>query len=1019
MLQDLKFINFLLGRSILYKEQKSKAAMLRRSAVSLAIGMCFAGAVWAAEAGGLRIMVTGAGGKPVAGATVKVSSPSSLVAKTAVTEADGSVRVAGLDPATDYKVEVIAPGYSDFTARDVVVVSGKNLTLNYPLGSEAVQSVTVTSSRLAQVDTTSATVGTVLNLSVVEALPTARSYQGYLQLVPGVKPSQGGNPSSKSGVNYADIGGATGTSTDNVYILDGVDVTDNNAGTAGADINSEIIQEQQILTGGIPAEYAGGSGLVSKVVTKSGSNEFHGSVNYYFQNDRLVSDYKNLPNTGFSTYDAAFTLGGPIIKDKLWFFGSYQRKNRDTDVATAAGEYLRTVSDEQKLGFAKLTWQPTDNDRVVATFFNDPTEVSGSVDPTILNNRDTRQVRGGDNYKVEYTRDIGDLRLNAYMFRHEGELSTYAADLSTRNDVAFRNASPAATIAQRSLGGAGSAFATSRDRDELGLSAEYYFETAAMGSHTIKAGFSKSENDYFEDSTVTGPEKARYSSIAAANSGVSFADFVGSGWAGTRSIVAADIPRFRTAINNSPDKGYFLGLLDTDRDGNVSDAEFQAYRFTSTAGNPNGQVNNYRIQEVTAAPFTVSATGKAFYLQDTWTMDKLTVNAGVRTEEWIHYDSRGDKSAEFDWKLAPRLSVVYDLGGDGRSKVWGFLGRYYDPVRTNMSDFAGNLTGPELAEQVFFGDRWLTFRTRGGPKTPDALIAPSTKTPYTDELMLGWATSLGRDYTLSLTYTKRETRDILEDYDLALYSDPTLTVATAPEGYAAPGSAFYLPYSYFGYTAAPNSNYVIATLAGGKRDYQGVEVSLTKAKRDNWQGHASYTYNQAKGNTNSDSNADFQGDWVALDPRAPNAYGPQPGNIKHQVKAYGTYYFANGLELSGVFSWNSGVLYSRTQLISRRALPVMDDPYLFGGVVDTWITPGSIGSQTGPDYYELDVRLKYNYKFLGKHKVELFLDVFNILDKQSPISEMPLVAGNGVYSFGQANAWVQPRRFYLGARYSF
>lgn len=1002
-------------------KQKSRAAMLRRSAISLAVGMCFIGAAWAAESGGLRISITGAAGKPLAGATVKISSPSSLVTKTAVTEADGSVRVAGLDPATDYKVEVVAPGYSNFSANDVVVVSGQNLSLGYALGgTDNVQRVVVTSSRLAQVDSTSATVGTILNLGVVESLPTSRSYQGYLQLVPGVKPSQGGNPSSKSGVNYADIGGATGTSSDNVYILDGVDVTDSNTGTFGSNINSEIIQEQQILTGGIPAEYAGGSGLVSKVVTKSGGDEFHGSVNYYFQNDNVVAKNKHNTSSGFSTYDAAVTLGGPIIKEKLWFFSSYQRKSRDTDVTDATtGAPLRTVSREDKLGFAKITWQPTENDRLVASFFNDPATISGSTVPTTLNNRDSSQVQGGDNYKLDYTRDMDKLRVNVYAFRHEGEVSTYAADLSARNDVAYRNASPAPTTAQRSMGGLGSALASSRNRDEIGLSGEYFLETASMGSHTIKAGFSVSKNEYVEDSIVTGPEKARYASIAAANAGVSFAEYVGSGWAGTRSLVAADIPRFITAINGSADKPYYLGLLDSNRDGAVSAAEINAYKFTSTAGNPTAQVNNYRIREVQAAPYTVKATGKAFYLQDTWTNKRLTINAGVRAEEWVHLDSKDEESAKFKWKLAPRLSTVYDLTGDGRSKVWAFVGRYYDPVRTNMSDFAGNLTGPVLDEQIYLGDKWLTFRTRGGPKTPDALIAPSTKTPYTDEFMLGWATSLGKDYTLSASYTKRATRDILEDYDLALYSDPTLTVATADHGYAAPGSAYYLPYSYFGYSAAPNSNYVIGTLAGGKRDYQGIEVSLTKAKRDNWQGGASYTWNEAKGNTNSDSNADFQGDWVALDPRAPNAYGPQPGNIKHQAKGYGSYFFDNGLELSGVFNWNSGVLYSRTQLISGRNLPVMDAEYLNGGVLDTFISPNSVGSQSGPAYYTLDVRLKYVYKFTASQKVELFLDVFNLLDKQLPTSEMPLVAGSGAYKFGQANAWVEPRRLYVGARYSF
>jgi hypothetical protein len=997
--------------------------MLRRSAISMAVGMCFIGAALAAETGGLRIAITGPQGKPLAGATVRVSSPSSLVTKTAVTEADGTVRIAGLDPATDYKVEVVAPGYPNYTATDVAVVSNQNPSLTYSVGDAAgtpgAQQVVVTGSRLVRVDTTSATVGTVLNLGVVESLPTARSYQSYLQLVPGVKPSAGGNPSSKSGVNYSDIGGATGTSSDNVYILDGVDVTDSNTGTFGSNINSEIIQEQQILTGGIPAEFAGGSGLVSKVITKSGSNEYHGSINYYFQNDNLVAKNKHNTASGFSTYDTALTLGGPIIKDKLWFFGSFQKKARETDVLNAGtGAFMRTVNRDEKLGFAKITWQATENDRLVASFFNDPTTITGTTLNTTLNNRDTSRKQGGDNYNIQYSRDMENLRLTAYAFRHLGEVSDFSADQSPRNNVAFRN-NPGATLEQRSLGGFGTDVISERNRDEVGFNAEYFLETANAGTHTIKGGFLVSKNEYFEDSRYTGTEKALYTSIAAANTGVSFTDYLGTGWTGSRAMVAGDIPRVISAINgaSAADKTYYLGLLDTNRDGVISDPEIRAARFNTTAGNPGGQVNQYRVIEVQAAPYTVEATGKAAFLQDTWTKDKLTVGAGVRAEEWVHKDSKGAQAAKFKWKLAPRFNVVYDPAGDGRSKVWAFLGRYYDPIRTNMSDFAGNLTGPVQDEQVRLGDRWLTFRTRGGEKTPDAIFAPSTKTPFTDEFMLGYATNLGRDYTVSAAYTKRRTRNILEDYDLALYSDPTNTPDV--EGHAAPGTFLYLPYSYFGFPSKPNANYVLGTLAGGKRDYQGVEVSLTKAKRDNWMGSVSYTWNQAKGNSNSDSNADFQGDWLALDPRAPNAYGPQPGDIKHQFKGYGTYFFNNGLEVSTVFNWNSGMRYTRAQLISGRYLPMMDDAYVVKNTLDTWITPGVVGAETGPSYYTLDMRLKYTYKLAGSQKVELFLDLFNVLDKQSGQTAMALVAGNGVYKFGESNTFVEPRRLYVGARYSF
>ena len=1002
---------------------------IKRSVLTVALGMCIAGAAWAADPGGLRISINGADGGPVAGATVKVSSPDSLVSKTGVTGEDGTVRLQGLDPATNYTVEISAAGYNDYSASNVAVVSGRNLSLGYSLGggsssssATTLDAVVVTGASLAAIDTTSATVGSTLTLQMVESLPTGRNYQSYLQLVPGVKPSPGGNPSSKSGVNYSDIGGAAGTSSDNVYLIDGVDVTDSNTGTFGANFNSEIIQEQQVITGGVPAEYAGGSGLISKVITKSGSDEWHGSLNYYLQNDNLVNKDKHGESAGFSTYDTAFTLGGPIVKEKLWFFASYQKKYREDDVLDpSTGSAMRTVDNDARYAFFKTTWQITENDRLVATFFNDPTEISGSRTATTLNNRDFAQKQGGDNYKLEYTRDWGPVLLNAYGFRHEGELSQIPAyqDVSL-NNVAFFN-SPA-SLAERSQGGGGTALITERNRDEFGASLEYYLDTS-WGTHTIKGGFSYSENEYFEDSVITGPDRARYASIAAANAGVTLGEFFGPGWSGTRSISSSDYSRLindtgRPGVGDSTaaDRAYFLSVVDLNGDGTVSVDELNAYQFTSTAGNPTGQVNNYRIMEASAAPFSVYTKGKTFYLQDTWTLNQWTVNAGIRAEEWTHENSKGEESAKFDWEFAPRLSVVYDVFGDGRSKVFGFYGRYYDPIRTNMADFAGNLTGPLLYEQVFIGDRWLTFRVRGGEQTPDALFAPSTKTPYTDEFMLGASHTIGQDMSLSVTFTRRTTKDILEDYDLALYSDPS--VEPGDHGVAHPGSMFYLPYSYFGYDGAPNSNYVIGTLAGGKREYNGLEITLQKFKSDNWQGMLSYTYNDAHGNTNSDSNADFQGDWLAIDPRAPNMWGRQPGNIEHQFKAFGSYEFNFGLELSAVFNWNSGIIYSRSQLISSRYLPIMGEEYEFDGIYDTWVLPNSIGAETGPSYYTLDMRAKY-VKELPVGELEFFVDVFNVLNKQSPISHMALVDGNGVYAFGQPNDWVEPRRAYLGVRYSF
>ncbi|CAN5347638.1 hypothetical protein BH09PSE1_BH09PSE1_18450 [soil metagenome] len=980
------------------------------------------------QTGALRIGVTSANG-PVAGATVTISSPDSLVTKTGTTDASGSVRVSGLDPATNYTVAVAASGYADYSATSVAVVSGRELSLGYSLSSNdgtasTVDDIVVTGRSLAAIDVTSAQVGTTLTLDVVESLPTGRSYQSYLQLVPGVKPSAGGNPSSRSGVNYSDVGGAVGTSTDNVYYLDGVDVTDPTTGTFGTNFNSEIIQEQQVIVGGVPAEYAGGSGLISRVITKSGSNDFHGSLNYYFQNDSLVAKDEHATSGGFSTYDTAATLGGPILRDRLWFYGSYQKRHREDEVLNVAtGATIRNVTNDAEYTFGKITWQATSNDRLSVSYFEDPTEISGSASSAVLNNRSVAQVQGGQNYKVDYTHTWGDLLLNGYYFKHEGEVSQVSADQSVRDTVTFQN-NAASTLAQRQLGGAGTAIETHRDREEYGFNGEYYLDTG-FGSHTFKAGYVHTQNTYAENSTVPGG--VTYTSLAAQYAGKTYADYTGLVPAGgvappaltARSIVQQDNPRIIAALQANPTA---RAAVDTNGDGTVSIDELNAYRFTSTAGNPYGNVNVYRALRTISAPYSVESEGQTAYLQDTWTWNQLTVLAGVRAEKWEHFDSNGAQSALFDWEYAPRLSVTYDLFGDGRSKVFGFAGRYYDPIRNNMSDFAGALTGPVDEEQIFVGGQWVTFRTRGGATTPDALFSPSTKTPYTDEFLIGAETTIGSSIGVRATITRRETRDILEDFDLALYSDPTLTAPgganPAPDGYAYPGSFFYLPYSYFGYSSAPNANYVIGTLPGGERNYTGFELVVTKYKTDHWQGQASYTYNAAEGNSNSDSNADFQGDWVALDPRAPNVYGDQPGNIKHQFKAYGSYDFDFGLQASAVFNWNSGALYTPAQLISGRYFAPMGPFTTVGGVRDTYLLPGFVGSETTPSYYTFDARLKY-VKDLPIGEAEFFLDIFNVLNRQVATDEVKLLAGSGQFLYGQANAWVAPRRAYLGVRFSF
>src|SRR3546814_10899105 len=110
-------------------------------------------------------------------------------------------------------------------------------------------------------------------------------------------------------------------------------------------------------------------------------------------------------------------------------------------------------------------------------------------------------------------------------------------------------------------------------------------------------------------------------SIAIGDSGATFDEFTGAGWTGTRSIVAGDTTRIITAINNSPDSAYYMGLLDGNGDGTITDDDLGAYQFDSTAGTPPGPVNNYRLRQPGPAPSPVTPKGKAFYTPDTWPLN--------------------------------------------------------------------------------------------------------------------------------------------------------------------------------------------------------------------------------------------------------------------------------------------------------------------------------------------------------------------------------------------------------------
>ena len=981
-----------------------------------------AGSAQITTAGTIEVIVTDDAGLRVPGVVVTARSADAVTTRTETTDDEGRALLVGLEPSTQYVVTSELASFKPTRNEKVLVRSGQTTTIRVTLAlggiTEAVQ-VTVDS---PLVDTRSATVGQDITLRLTESLPTGRSYQSYLQMVPGVmpdSPTSPGNPAARGGMNYSDILGDLGVSSDNFYYFDGINVTDPLTGTFGANLNTEIIQEQKVITGGIPAEFVGVPGLLANVITKSGSNTFHGSANYFFQNDALVAENKNSPDEEFSTYDTAFTFGGPLLRDRAWFFGSYRRTEREDDVTSLDTlQSLRTATNTQNQGYAKGTWAPTASDSVSFTFLNDPTDISGSDDRDITNARDRSIEQGGNRYAVNYSRVLGSALIDVAYNVHNGEVSQFSAIREPSNTVLFRS-TDARTLEDEQLGGFGQDLINQRDVKLATGSIQWN-----LGRHTVKAGGEYQWNENFRNTTFL--ESATYTSLPAHLSGITAGDVsVGSfsGSIGFDPFNTSDFEGLIRTIDGAPNRASFYSLLDVNGNGAITADELAArLSYTNTAGNPDALINYDRTFQASEGPQETESKGFSLFVQDTFRMNRLTFNLGLRAEQWKHFATTGENIFTFDWEVAPRLSAVFDVLGDGRQKAFAYWGRYYDPIRNNMTNFAGTLTGSVLEEQVFLNGDWVTFRTRGGQTQQDAFFAPTTQTPYTDDFNVGYEIDLGRSMSFGATYTNRRTRDILEDYDLSLYAVDTEGSTAAYPGPIDHPDSLWLGLDYFGYAENPGSNFVIATLEGGERNYNGVEFSFRKRYSNNWQALASYTYNKAEGNSNSDSNADFQGDVLYLDPRAPGQYADQPGNIPHLFKMAGSYTLPMGLEFGAAYRWNSGTIASRTELRSGRNLPIRvpaGQTFEFAGITsERWITPGSVGALQNPSWSQLDLRAQYRLR-LDPAAVEVFVDVFNVTDTQDSIRDQDLVAGTGGIAFGEAIRFVGPRRFFLGTRVSF
>src|SRR6202158_3940255 len=380
-------------------------------AVALVIGAVPAAAQ---TTGGIVGRVTDEQGGALPGVTIEARSPALQGTRTATSDGAGRYRLTLLPPGT-YSVAITLEGFAPENRTTVSADLDKETTINAALHPAVSESITVTS-EVPVIDVTSPAIGTNLDSRAVETLPTGRNYASVVQITPGV--SSDANPEN---TDQSTITAYGSSGNENVFFIDGVNTTGTEYGFPGKELNFEFIQAVDVKTGGYQAEFGRATGAIINVITKSGGNSFHGDAFGYYDNDSLQRTTQSVSSStgtvaGFTKKDYGADLGGFLIKDRIWFFGAYDRVNNTINSlpppppgGTQSGPPIASSSTHD-LAAAKVTFHLTQNQTAIASFFQDPRNDTGAI-------IDANHTLNGDPLTYEGKRLFGG---KDYALRYEG-----------------------------------------------------------------------------------------------------------------------------------------------------------------------------------------------------------------------------------------------------------------------------------------------------------------------------------------------------------------------------------------------------------------------------------------------------------------------------------------------------------------------------------------------------------------------------------------------------------------------
>jgi hypothetical protein len=972
----------------------SASARVLRVLVSLSF-VALASPLFAQQTGTISGTVKATDGSLLPGVTVEARSDVLPGPRATVTGANGEYRLPALPPGT-YTVTFNLSGMQP-QARKAQVQLAQDIVADAVLGPGISETVTVTAES-SLIDKESATIASALSNDQILGLPLAQEYRDLQKLIPGVQYSQDTVRGPSAG----------GSGQDNVYQFDGVNVTLPFYGTLSAEPASHDIAQVTVIKGGSRAvEFDRSGGFSIDSVSKSGTSQYHGQVSYLFQNNAMSAD---LDSGSQSRYEQNrdwlnVNLGGPVIGDRLYFYGSYYRPTSDRENQANLYGDLPNYESTRNEGFGKLTFTPTKTILLNASYRD-----SKRVDKSDLFASNASATTGtGSEARLKIFTADGSWVINprshaTFKYTHFANLTQgapdYVADVQpdttpgTRLDVNSLDTLGRLTVPLPVTGAPAYNAFVQPLIDRYG----YTQNGVKVGGGTVGYGSQFDDDDFYRDAFQVGYNLTLGTSVQhELHVGYQWyseeEDLVRSsnGW-GLISVPGGRL----AAIPGTGQSAYYTARIQQQSTGQAAPihSEFQSHNL---------ELND-----------TIKWGNWTFNLGVLMSRDTL-YGQGLREDSSTlsgYVSAPGNKyemyQIPFGNMIQPRLGATWAY--NGKDTVYAGYAKY-KPAASSLPRAASwdrNLTGTFI--DTHFDATGVAFAAVPVGSSSGKLFVEDMTSRTVDEFLLGTARQLGSRWTARLYGRYREGRHFWED------TNNTARVAYEPPP-DIPRELYIPDLSAQLAQIGSGSSYVIAELDGAYTKYY--EVTL----ESEWRGdktfvRGSYTWSHYYGNFDQDNStaandanvfigSSFIGDgagrqlWDFKD-------GDLRGDRPHLLKVYGYRQLPWNATVGGYFVFQSGQPWETWSYEPYRALTTSTS--------DTNRYAEPAGSRRTDSHWQIDLNYTQNFRLKGRLNLQLAADLFNVFDEQTGYNIQPAFHDS---TYGTPRSYYDPRRLQVAARLQF